>query len=82
MQKLWKRISQSSSIAVISIEYGERPLIFLLKGCAALLDFFGAEWNVLPKGRPDRLIGGHVTDKRLDLGGREPEVPHEGLVQC
>ena len=31
LQKLWKRISQSPNIAVISIEYGERPLIFLFE---------------------------------------------------
>ena len=37
---------------------------------------------MLPKGCPIASSGGQRHGQATDLGGREPEVAHEGPVQC
>ena len=81
LEEAWNRVPQAADIAIVSIQNCKCPPIFFLECCAARPDFLIAEWNALTKGCANCLIGGHLSNQRLDMGRCEPEVSHEGLIQ-
>src|SRR5690606_10494582 len=56
LEELRKGIAEAAEIAIIAIENGERPPIFLLKCGAARSNFLIAERHAPTKSLADRLI--------------------------